>query len=78
MSEGSDKATGGQWTGQEAWWAVHKNLHFVCFMGRPRSRAAEGKEHGTQASDTHRVLGRGTRRHREEKLPPQYIGSPWP
>lgn len=36
-----------------------------------------GEADGTQASDTHRVLGRGPRRYREEELPPQCVGGPW-
>lgn len=53
----------------------------LCLMGRPRPQVAEGEADGTKASDTHRVLGGGTRRHREEELPPQCVGGrwePWP
>lgn len=48
------------------------------FNGETQILVAEGEADSTQASNTHRVLGRGTRRHREEKLPPQCVGGPWP
>lgn len=58
-------------------WTMWENLPIVSLMGRPRLQVAEGEADGTQASDTHRVLGRGTRRYREEELPPQCVGGPW-
>ena len=78
MNKGSDKARGGQGPGLRDPVGYAKEYAFSpCLMGRPRPRVAEGEADSTRASDTHRVLSRGTRRHREEELLPQCVGGPW-